>query len=261
MKIKALLLDIDGTLVFKGHAIPGAADAINVARMAGLQLRFLTNITSQLPSTIAEDLQRQGIHVRAEEIHTASTSCAQYLKSLGDISCFFLMPESVNSLFEGIARDDVSPDVVVIGDVGESFDYACLNQAFGYLQKGARLVVPQKNLIWFDSQGARLDCGAFILGLEAASGKQALVTGKPSSVFFTSIMDSLGITPSQAMIIGDDLRTDIAAAQSLNMAHALVLTGKGSSYTDSDLPHPERLWSSIVELSRFLMPETKDGRG
>ncbi|AAZ37041.1 MULTISPECIES: HAD-IIA family hydrolase [Pseudomonas] len=252
MKIKALLLDIDGTMVFKGHAIPGAAEAIEAARMAGLQLRFLTNITGQLPSTIAEDLQRHGINVRAEEIHTASTSCARYLKSLGDVSCFFLMPESVNSMFEGIARDHVSPDVVVIGDIGESFDYACLNQAFGYLHKGARLVVPHKNLFWFDPRGVRLDCGAFILGLEAASGKQALVTGKPSPVFFTSVMDSLGVKPSQTMIIGDDLLTDIAAAQHLEVAHALVLTGKGASYTESDVPRPERLWPSIAELSRFL---------
>nr|CBX20942.1 putative hydrolase, HAD-superfamily, subfamily IIA [Pseudomonas syringae pv. syringae] len=251
MAIKALLIDIDGTLVFKGRAIPGAADAIEAARMAGIQLRFLTNITGQLPSSIAEDLKRQGINVRAEEIHTASTSCARYLKSLGDVSCFFLMPESVNSLFDGIARDHVSPDIVVIGDIGESFNYACLNQAFGYLHQGARLVVPQKNLFWFNADGVRLDCGAFILGLEAASGNTALVTGKPSPLFFTSVIDSLGVSASQTMIIGDDLRTDIAAAQNLNVAHALVLTGKGSSYTEGDSPRLERLWPSIAELSRF----------
>lgn len=252
MKTKALLLDIDGTLVFKGKAIDGAAEAIEAARKMGIQLRFLTNITGQLPATIAAQLQQQGIDVRVEEVHTASTSCASYLMSLGDVSCFFLMPESVSSLFEDITRNDVNPDVVVIGDIGEAFDYACLNQAFSHLHRGARLVVPQKNLYWFDNEGPRLDCGAFILGLEAASGQSALVTGKPSSVFFTSVMDSLGVSPAQTMIVGDDLRTDISAARNLGVPHALVLTGKGAAYAENDEPRPERLWPSIAELSRFL---------
>jgi hypothetical protein len=48
--------------------------------------------------------------------------------------------------FAGLARaDGVSADAVVVGDLGEGWDYAMLNAAFGLAVEGAELIALQKN--------------------------------------------------------------------------------------------------------------------
>jgi hypothetical protein len=65
------------------------------------------------------------------------------------------------------AVDDV--DAVVVGDLGERFDYAVLNQAFRRLMDGAELVALQKNRYWRTQDGLSLDVGPFVAALEYAA--------------------------------------------------------------------------------------------
>ena len=61
------------------------------------------------------------------------------------------------------------------------FSYQALNQAFGHLQRGARLVAMHRGLYWHTSEGPQLDAGAFVPGLEQAAATEAEVVGKPAS--------------------------------------------------------------------------------
>ena len=61
-------------------------------------------------------------------------------------------------------------DVVLVGGAGPEFSYQALNQAFGHLQRGARLVAMHRGLYWRTSEGLQLDAGAFLAGLEQAAG-------------------------------------------------------------------------------------------
>ena len=46
---KAFLIDLDGTLYFKGEPCPGAIETVNYLRQEKYQLRFLTNTTAKTP--------------------------------------------------------------------------------------------------------------------------------------------------------------------------------------------------------------------
>jgi inorganic pyrophosphatase len=155
-------------------------------------------------------------------------------------------------LFAGVRTSDEEADLVVICDIGEEFNYVRLNNAFRLLHGGARLVVPHKNLFWYDDGGPRLDAGAFVLGLEAASGQPALVTGKPSPVFFHTAMDELGVTADETVVVGDDVQTDIAGASHLGLHSILVRTGKGSLQRPTDYARPEHEIDSIGDLFDLL---------
>lgn len=226
MTIKAIFFDIDGTLTLRGKAIEGAAQAVSHARAQGIAVRFLTNITGRTTDTIAAELSTLGIAVDGAEVQTASSACVAMLKARPGVRCHLMVPDAVQPMFEGIERDNTNPDVVVVSDIGEGFSYAALNRAFLMLREGAELVALQKNLFWFDVDGVKLDCGAFVLALEAASKKTATVTGKPSRTFFEIALASVGCTPADVLIIGDDLSTDIAGGRSLGAHTALVGTGK-----------------------------------
>jgi len=259
MPLKALLIDIDGTLVFQGRAIDGAARALQELAAAGLRLRLLTNISARSPTRIAQELWASGIAVATQQIQTAATACADHVRRQRGASCHLLVPEAMEPLFEGVRRDDRAPDLVVIGDIAERFDYLTLDRVFRLLHAGARLVVPHRNLYWFDASGqARLDAGAFILGLEAAARTSATVTGKPSPVFFEAALDALGVAADEALVVGDDLLTDIAGARAAGLASVLVGTGKGlaapaaPSASSAPLLPPDHRIPSIAALPQYL---------
>lgn len=253
MTLKALLIDIDGTLLFRGEAIAGANRALQEAAQAGLAVRLLTNISAQLPHRIAADLRAGGIDVAEGDIQTAGMACGAYIRRHPGASCHLLVPDAMAGLFEGIPRDSDRPDFVVIGDVAERFDYDLLNGVFRMLRDGAQLVVPHRNLYWFDGPGPpRLDAGAFILGLEAAAGQTAVVTGKPSAVFFQAALDALGVAADEALVVGDDLLTDIAGARASGLASVLVRTGKGGTPGTPGAAVPDAELQSIADLMPCL---------
>ncbi|RTQ32915.1 HAD-IIA family hydrolase [Variovorax gossypii] len=253
MALKALLIDIDGTLIFRGEAIVGANRALQEAAEAGLAVRLLTNISARLPHHIAAGLRAGGILVPEDAIQTAGMACSAHIRGQPGASCHLLVPDAMAGLFEGIRRDDRQPDFVVVGDVAERFDYALLNDVFRMLRDGARLVVPHRNLYWFDGEGpARLDAGAFIVGLEAAAGQTAVVTGKPSPVFFQAALDAVGVTADEALVVGDDLLTDIEGARASGIASVLVRTGKGETPRASEAAAPSAELQSIAGLMPYL---------
>ncbi|MES2743618.1 MAG: TIGR01458 family HAD-type hydrolase [Pseudomonadota bacterium] len=253
MTVKAILFDIDGTLVARGAAIEGAAAAVAHARGQGMEVRFLTNITGRSPARIAADLCQAGIEVAAAEVQTATTVCVAMLKARPGVRCHLMVPPSVLDMFDGIARDSDKPDVVVVSDIGDGFSYAALNQAFLMLRAGAELIALQKNLFWFDTDGAKLDCGAFVLGLEAAANKTALVTGKPSATFFNTALAGLRCEREQVLIVGDDIHTDIAGGAAVGVRTVLVGTGKyADGQTTSAEVEPAFFLRSVQQLPQLL---------
>jgi ribonucleotide monophosphatase NagD (HAD superfamily) len=90
------------------------------------------------------------------------------------------------------------PDALVLGDVGETLDYGLLNQGFRVLAGGGKFIALAQNRAFRDSDGGlSLDVGAFVAALEYASGKQALVLGKPAPGFFHAALAGIGCKPQE----------------------------------------------------------------
>jgi HAD superfamily hydrolase (TIGR01458 family) len=117
-------------------------------------------------------------------------------------------------------------DVVLAGGAGPEFSYQALNQAFSHLQRGARLVAMHRGLYWRTSEGLQLDTGAFLAGLEQAAGIEAEVVGKPAAAFFAAALAHLGTDAAHTLMVGDDIETDVLAAQRQGLTGVLVKTGK-----------------------------------
>ena len=71
-----------------------------------------------------------------------------------------------------------------------------------------------------------LDAGAFVAGLEYATGVEATVLGKPSPSYFAAALDALDAEPELTWLVGDDVEADVRGAQLFGMRTALVRTGK-----------------------------------
>ncbi len=115
---------------------------------------------------------------------------------------------------------------MLIGDLGEGFTYARLDDAFRCLMDGAELLALQKNRYWLEDGALHLDAGPFVAALEYASGKQAAVVGKPERSFFDLALREIGLEAEQAAMIGDDAGSDVAGAKRAGLGGFLVKTGK-----------------------------------
>ena len=250
---KAFLIDMDGTLYFKGEPCPGAIETVNYLRREKYQLRFLTNTTAKTPKMLHAQMQTLGFDIREDEIFNATYACLQYLRSQPGASCHFMVDDTVKAFFKEIPVDDETPDFVVVGDYSEGFDFNALNHAFRLLMNGAELIALQKNLYWFSSEGMFLDCGAFVTLLEAAAGTTAKVMGKPSETFFKIALESLQRSPSEAIVVGDDITSDIVGAERMEMRSILVRTGKFKPVQlETPVAKPTWVLNSIAELSNMF---------
>ena len=115
---------------------------------------------------------------------------------------------------------------MIVGDLGEAFGYDVLNGAFRNLMNGAELIALQKNRYWLRADGLSLDVGPFVAALEYASGQEAYVVGKPARGFFDQVLVGLGVEPTAAVMIGDDIESDIGGALGAGLQAVLVRTGK-----------------------------------
>jgi HAD superfamily hydrolase (TIGR01458 family) len=127
---------------------------------------------------------------------------------------------------EGVRLVDRDADVVIVGGADEAFTFENINHAFRMVMAGAPLVAMHRNLSWMEADGISLDAGAYLLGMEAASGVQATVVGKPAPDFFRAGLDLLGLPAERVLMVGDDVEHDVLAGQALGMTGALVRTGK-----------------------------------
>jgi HAD superfamily hydrolase (TIGR01458 family) len=256
----AILLDIDGVLHVSGEAVPGGAEAVRKLRDDGHRLRFVTNNTTRARARLADDLRGLGIDLEDDELATTPLAAAGLLAGRRVLA---LTMEAVrDDLAERVELVDRDADVVLLGGADESdetgrvFSYDELNRAFAELERGARLVCLHRNRWWQTSRGPLLDAGAFVAGLEYAARLEAEVVGKPSPAYFAAALDALGATADEAVMVGDDVESDIGGAKALGMRGILVRTGKFEERTLAAAdPQPDAVIDSIADLPAALATE------
>lgn len=253
-----LLLDLDGTLYAGDAAIPGAVTALERVRDLGTPLRLVTNTTSRSRRTLVERLRGYGFRVGAEEIVTATLAGATLLRRRGYARVApFIAPAALEDL-EGVelagGTSDRPPrpaEAVVLGDLGERWTYALLQEAFEQLMAGAALVALSRDRYFRQGHRLALDAGPFVAALEYASGKRAEVVGKPSAEFFGAAVASLGLPADRSVaMVGDDLWSDVEGAQRAGLQGWLVRTGKfrEDALVMSGVA-PDRILDSVAELA------------
>jgi HAD superfamily hydrolase (TIGR01458 family) len=258
--IRAVLLDIDGVLTVSWQPVPGAVEAVARLRAAGLAIALVTNTTSRTRAWMAATLAGAGFAIGAEDIFTAPTITAAYLaRNHPGAHCALLNSGDIAADLPGakiIAAGDPAPDVVILGGAGPEFSYPALNTVFGYLLGVARLVAMGRNLYWRTESGLQLDTGAFLAGLEQAAGVTAEVIGKPAAAFFQAALTSLRADPAAAVMVGDDVESDVLAAQRAGMTGVLVRTGKYLPRTlRAASGTPDHVVDSIADVPSLLLSQ------
>jgi HAD superfamily hydrolase (TIGR01458 family) len=253
--MSAILLDVDGVLHISGRPIDGASRTVQRLREDGHRLRFLTNNTTQARARLTETIRAFGIELADDELQTTPVAAARVLAEKRVLA--LTMPAIRDDLV-GVHLVGENADAVLLGGADETaetnrvFSYMNLARAFAELEAGADLYCLHRNRWWQTARGPLLDAGAFVVGLEYATGISATVLGKPSASYFEAALEALDADPERTWMVGDDVDADIGGAAAIGMHTILVRTGKFRDDAGAWSAQPEAVLDSIADVPAFL---------
>jgi HAD superfamily hydrolase (TIGR01458 family) len=239
--VRAFLLDLDGVIVLAGKGIPGASEAIAGLERRGMAYRIVTNTSAVSRATLSRWSERLGATIPPERFESAlSASAAWTARQFPGQPLYVLASDDAKQEYVGqrlltheeAAAKGAMAAAVVIGDSPEEATFDNLNRAFRLVLGGAVLVGMHRNPWWLTPEGPTLDSGAFVTGLEFATERPATIVGKPSAAFFSQAVRDLrrevgaGLHRSEIAMVGDDVRTDVRAAQRAGLRGIFVQSGK-----------------------------------
>lgn len=253
----AYLLDLEGTLYTDRGAVPGGPAAIAALTRQGRRFRCVSNTTTRTRSALAARLSGYGYDIAAGDIVTPVSAAVAHCQARGLTRvAAYLREAALEDLagLEVLSRDDVRdaaapPAAVLIGDLGDAWNFTLMQEAFENVMAGAELIALTRDRYFLSGGRLTLDAGAFVAGLEYATGRTATVIGKPSPTFFQAARESLGVPSDEVVMVGDDLWSDIQGAQRAGMQAWLVRTGKfrEEALRESGIT-PNRVLGSVAEV-------------
>ena len=253
--VRGLLLDMDGVLGVASTPLPGAAEAVTRLHAAGVPLRLVTNTTAMARARFAALLRAAGFPFADEEVLTASVLAAAWLREERPGARVLLLGDARPEDLRGVelVGPDEAPDVVLLSGADDSFSYGTFNRVLALLRGGAELAAMHRNLLRIGAPREELGAGVLLLGLEAATGLEAVVLGKPAAGAFRAGLASLGLPAGQVAMVGDDVENDVLAAQALGITGVLVRTGKFSEERLARASHaPDLVVDSIRDVPGLL---------
>ena len=252
--IDGLLLDIDGVLSVSWQPIPGSIEAMEAFRAADVPVCLITNTTTHPRSALASILRDAGFSVDPAKIVTAVTATAEHLRQTSPGAPVFVLSDGdARADMEGVplVGSPEEADVIVLGGASDAFTYPMVTAVFRRLMDGAKLVAMHRNMYWATTSGLELDAGAYVAGLEAATGVEAEVCGKPSPTYFHAALDVLGVPGARAAMVGDDVRNDVDGARAAGLTGVLVRTGKYRP-GDETLGAPDVVLDRLADVPAWL---------
>ena len=225
MKNIPILIDFDGIIRIGNKPAPDAKQFLQFISDQKIPAYIISNSTLKTSGDIKNFLKENQMDFGIPAL-TSVDAAVNYVKThYKKISVF--CDEDIKKNFTEFIDDD-NPEAVIVGDLGDKWSYETLNEIFRCVYNGAGLIAMQKNKFWKpDGVNLSLDAGAFISAIEYAAGKEAILIGKPSPIYFYSAIELLGFKRDSSFImIGDDIETDIQGAKKLGGKGILVYSGK-----------------------------------
>lgn len=230
-------MDWDGCIAVNNRVIIGASRVIG--RHAG-RVAIISNNSSHLPEDFSQILADSGLSVPAERIFTAGVETIRTIAERGAPRVLMFaapkMRRFARDLGVTLVRDQ--PDIVVLMR-DPRFTYAKLERAANAVSNGAKLLVANGDRTHPGPAGRLVpETGALLAALLACAGEQGEVEviGKPGPLLFERACRSLGISPQQAVMIGDNPETDGEGARRIGMPSIIV--GGDSELRMDDLIEP-----------------------
>ncbi len=228
--IQGMIIDLDGVL-WRGQTIlPGVPELFSALRAEGVRFVLATNNASETPAAYRSRLQAGGVNVEEAEILTSAIATANYLGGVLEPGSplFVIGDEGLRSAIKGAGYriiDGADGAKAVVVGMDRTVCWAQLAEATLAIRSGAHFVGSNPDPSFPTERGQVPGNGAILAALQAASGIEPTVIGKPEPHLYRQATRLLEVDPDKTLILGDRLETDILGGLRLGAPTALMMTG------------------------------------
>lgn len=248
---KAIFFDLDGTVYAGESEIPGASALIGQCLSRGIRCMYLTNRSNRTPETIFGQLRQYGIPCEVADIITTALASAEYI---GSGSAYVIGEEGLEIALreKGIAITDKAPKHTIVS-FDRSFTYEKLAKACDLICKGSIFIATNTDSKLKLKDTYLPGTGAIVAAVQAGTGVDPIVLGKPERMLADMALAKCGCSADEALIVGDNILTDIGTGVHAGIETVLMLTGVSS---EADIPAagitPTYVAKDYDALSRIL---------
>lgn len=250
--VKAVFLDLDGTIYLGGNLIPGALDFLSRCEEQGVQRYFLSNNSSRSVQQYVEKLHKMKIPCTADDVLLSTHDLLSWLRKEGVVRTWAIATQGMCQMMEeaGISTRDDEPEYVVLGYDTE-INYEKISTGSIHMHNGVPLVASHPDMVCPSPDGGLPDVGAYLAMLKVTTGKDPVhITGKPNPGMIMHKIEELGLEPSECAMVGDRLYTDMEMAVRAGCVSVLVLSGEA---TIEDLQDSGKSVSVVVNSVDSLL--------
>jgi HAD superfamily hydrolase (TIGR01450 family) len=257
-----LLVDLDGVVYRGAEPVPGVASVLAARAAKGDDVVYVTNNSMHYRTDYVARLSAMGCPISAERVVTSARATALHIanhesrirrvlvvgaggleRELRDVDLDVVTAAHAAARMHQEGVDGFSaagaPDAVVTG-LDPTLTYLRLAAAADCVRAGARFIATNRDPVYPTERGLRPGAGAIAAALEATTEVTPLSIGKPEPHLLELAAEVVGRSASDAIMIGDGIGTDLAAASAVGARCVLMLTGVTSREQVDALPVDER---------------------
>jgi 4-nitrophenyl phosphatase len=242
-----LLVDLDGVVYRGADPVPGVPGVLADRAARGDDVVYVTNNSMWYRTEYVTRLADMGVPVDADRIVSSPRATALYLRDhepgiqrvlavgagglereLREAGFDVVMAAHAATL---VSRDGIdaweasgAPDAVVVG-LDPQLTYERIAVAADCIRAGARFIATNRDPIYPTERGLRPGAGSVVAAIETTTGVVPVSIGKPEPYLLEEAARAVGREASEAVMIGDGIGTDIAAARAVGARSVLMLTG------------------------------------
>jgi HAD superfamily hydrolase (TIGR01450 family) len=278
-----LLVDLDGVLYRGADPVPGVGAVLTARAALGDDIVYVTNNSMWYRTEYVGRISGMGAPVTADRIVSSPRATALYLRDheptishvltvgasgldleLEDAGFRVTRAADAGELIRGAGVEGTDggngweaagrPEAVVVG-LDPKIDYLRLTVATDCIRAGARFIATNRDPLYPTERAIRPGAGSIVAAVEAASGVTPISIGKPERYLLEEAARVVGREADEAIMIGDGLWTDIAAAIAVGARSVLMLTGVTTrAVVDAAAPEarPTFIAADATELGAIL---------
>jgi 4-nitrophenyl phosphatase len=272
-----LLVDLDGVVYRGSEPIPGVAAVLADRAARGDDVVYVTNNSMHYRADYVTRLAAMGAPITPDRVVSSARATALHIvnhetgirrvlvigaggleRELRDVGLEVVTAGHAATRMhqEGIDGWAAAgaPDAVVSG-LDPNLTYLRLAAASDCIRAGARFIATNRDPVYPTERGLRPGAGSIAAALEAASGVTPLSIGKPGPHLLELAAEAVGRDASEAIMIGDGIGTDLAAAHAVGARCVFMLTGVSTREQVEGLPaneHPIAIAADAEELRAAL---------
>lgn len=252
---KIFFFDRDGTLTLGDSLISRADECLEKLNYKGKKYFIMTNNSSATPEEHIVKMNEFGLRVHIDNVLVSTDHAINFLLKNNLKNVFWMAKESVSRYLIrcGLIYDDQRPQVLLLTWDTE-MTYQKLVKFCYLVQLGIPYYATHPDITCPTKHGPIPDIGTTIKIIELTTGVLPThVFGKPDKGFLETKLNDLGLTPNEAVVIGDRLYTDIQIAKNINCLSVLVLSGETTRFDyKSSVLKADIVVNSVADLVPFL---------